>query len=337
MNATAPEDSARAYFNDSLADHARAFLAMNGQSVAGMDREQILRAAMHTTSDFPNLLTGVGNRTMMPSYQAAQSPLKQIARQALHSDFRAASRLKLGEIGQLQKITESGEIKSTSRSEAAESYALDSYASLFSLSRKALINDDLGAFRDWGTAAGRAAAETEAALLFALLTQSSGAGPVMGEDGVRMFHASHGNLAASGAALSDTTLSAGRLALRKMKGLDGETPISAAPKYLLVSPDTETAAEKLLASITPTTIDDVNPFSGKLTLLVEPRMSGPSWYLFTDPASLAVLEYAYLSSAQGPQIASREGWDVLGMEFRVVLDFGCGPVDFRGAYRNAGA
>jgi hypothetical protein len=52
---------------------------------------------------------------------------------------------------------------------------------------------------------------------------------------------------------------------------------------------------------------------------------------------LPVLGCAYLSSAQGPQMTSREGWDVLGMEFRVVDDFGAGVVDFRGAYSNAGA
>ena len=337
VNGTAPGDAARQYFNDGLADHARAFVTMRGGSVAGMDREQILRAAMHTTSDFPNLLTGVGNRTLMPAYQAAQSPLKRLARQALANDFRTMSRLKLGEVGALQKVTEAGEIKSTTRGEAAESYALDTYGSMFALSRKAIVNDDLGAFRDWGIAAGRAAAETEAALLWTLISQSSGAGPVMGEDGKRLFHADHGNLAASGAALGEAPLSAARLALRTMKGLDGKTPITATPKFLLVGPALETSAEKLLATISPATSSDVNPFAGKLELLVEPRITGNAWYVFTDPAQLAVLEYAYLSSAQGPQIASREGWDVLGMEFRVTLDFGSGAIDWRGAYRNAGA
>lgn len=337
VNGGAPDEASRAYFNDSLVDHARALVMSQGGTVAGMDREQILRMAMHTTSDFPNLLTGVGNRTMLPAYEAAQSPLKVLGRPALMNDFRTATRLKLGEIGKLQKVTEAGEIKSTTRGEAAESYKLDTYGSIFALSRKAFINDDLGAFRDWGIAAGRAAAETEAGLLFDLLTQSSGAGPVMTEDGKRMFHADHGNLAATGTTLDIDTVSAGRTVMRRAKGLDGKTPVNAAPRYIMVGPEREREAEIVLAQIADVKKNMGREIIGNLELLVEPRLSGVSWYLFADPASLPVLEYAYLSSAQGPQIASREGWEVLGMEFRVTLDFGAGGIDFRGAYRNPGA
>lgn len=109
------------------------------------------------------------------------------------------------------------------------------------------------------------------------------------------------------------------------------------PRYLLVGPALETTAEKLLSTINATTVDDVNPFGGRLSLLVEPRLTGNAWYVFADPATAPVLEWAYLSSAPGPQLSSRDGWDVLGREFRVVLDFGCGAVDHRGAYRNPGA
>lgn len=337
VNGGAPADEARQFMGERLVDHARAILGMRGISTVGMDQDAIFRSAMHTTSDFPQLLTSVGNRTLLPAYQAAESPLKQLARQTLHSDFRAASRLKLSEIGKLEKVSESGEIKSTSRGEAAESFAMDTYGSLYSLSRKAFINDDLGAFRDWGVAAGRAAAETEAALLIAMLQQSNGAGPLMGEDGKRMFHADHNNLAAVAGALAIDSLTAARLAMRTQKGMDGKTPIRVTPKFLLVGPELETDAEVILTSIAATNVSDVNPHSGKLTLLVEPRITGDDWFVFADPSNLAALEYAYLSSAQGPQIQSREGWDVLGMEFRVTLDFGCGPVDYRAAYRNAGA
>lgn len=135
-----------------------------------MDPDQLFRAAMHTTTDFPNLLTSTGNRTLIGAYQAAQSPIKTtLARQATMADFRPSTRLKLSDVGLLEKVSESGEIKSTTRGEAAESYKLDTYATQFSISRPSFFNDDLGAFRDWGSTAGRMAAETVANQLMNLL------------------------------------------------------------------------------------------------------------------------------------------------------------------------
>ncbi|MDT8858021.1 Mu-like prophage major head subunit gpT family protein [Paracoccaceae bacterium Fryx2] len=325
----APKDEAKPYMGESLRDMARACVEAAGTSTRGMDSDQLFRAAMHTTSDFPNLLTGTGNRVLSTAYQAAQSPIKALARQSTIADFRPKSLLKLSDVGLLQELSESGEIKHTTRGEAVESYALKTYATQFAISRKALVNDDLGAFRDWGATAGRMAAETEANLLVNLLLSN----PTLGEDGKALFHADHGNLDVTGDPLASDSLSDARAALRNMKGLDGKTPINATPRYLVVGPSLETTAEKVLAQIYAATVDDVNPFSGRLTLLVEPRITDGTWFVFADPAALPCFEYSYLSGAPGPQMASREGWDVLGMEFRVVLDFGAGAIDYRGAYK----
>jgi phage major head subunit gpT-like protein len=222
------------------------------------------------------------------------------------------------------------------RGEAKEAYALKTFARIFSLSRTALINDDLGAFGDFGRAAGRAAAETQADVLTALLTPNSGDGVTL-DDGQPLFDTTHGNIAASGTAIDVAALSAARLAMRSQLGLDGLTPVNVVPRFLLVSPTKETQAEQVLSTLAAATVSTTNPFAGRLELLEEPRISGNGWFVFADPAAMPVLEYAYLSSAQGPQMASREGWDTLGVEFRVVLDFGAGVVDHRGAYRNAGA
>lgn len=336
MGGAAPSDAARPFMGWGLADYARDALTRSGVSgVTMLGREELLQRAMHTVSDFPSLLTGAGQRVLEPAYRAAQSPLKQLARQRTADDFRPISLIKLGEFSPLQKVTESGEIKALTVGEAAEGYSLETLAGIFNLSRKALINDDLGAFARWGEMMGQAAAQAEADQLVALLLQSAGAGPVM-SDGVRLFHADHGNLAGTPSALSVVSLSAARLAMRMQKGLDGKTPVAIAPKFLLVAPDLETTAEQILAELNAATVSEQNPFAGKLTLLVDPRLPAKSWYVFADPAINAVLEYAYLSSAQGPQLASRDGWDVLGREFRVILDFGAGAVDHRGAYRNAG-
>lgn len=332
-----PSEAARPYMTLAMSDMARLSLQRSGATgIAMLGREELLTRAMHTTSDFPNLLTSTGNRILMPAYQAAESPLKRLARQRSADDFRPVSLVKLGEFGKLQKVTEAGEIKALSTGEATQGMQLETFGGIFNLSRKAIVNDDLGAFARWAAMMGTAAAETEADQLVALLTAASGLGPIMG-DGKRLFHVDHGNLAADAAAPDVDTLSAARLALRRQTGLDGVSPISATPKFFLVPPELETLGEKLLAQLNAATVDAQNPFSGKLTLLVEPRLTRDDWYVFADPAILPVLEYAYLSSAPGPQLSSRDGWEVLGREFRVVLDFGCGAVDWRGAYRNAGA
>jgi HK97 family phage prohead protease len=336
MMGSTPDEASRPYMTMGLHDYARDALTRSGVSVSMMGTEQVLTRAMHGTSDFPELLTGAGNRVLMNAYQRASSPLKQLARQRTASDFRALSVLKLGEFSGLQKVTEHGEIKAISTGEAKEGYSLETFGGMFSLTRKAIVNDDLGAFARWSEMMGQAAAETETTQLLGLLTANGGAGVTM-EDGNALFHADHGNLAASGAALDETTLSAARLAMRTQAGLTTETPVNVTPKYLLVGPALETTAEKLLATIAAATVEDVNPFGGRLSLLVEPRITGNGWHVFGDPAAAPVLEYAYLSSAQGPQISSRDGWETLGREFRVVLDFGAGAVDHRGAYRNAGA
>ncbi len=53
----------------------------------------------------------------------------------------------------------------------------------------------------------------------------------------------------------------------------------------------ETEAEKWLASVAPAKAADVNPFSGSLTLVVEPRLSSATrWYVTADPGEIDGLE-----------------------------------------------
>lgn len=182
---------------------------------------------------------------------------------------------------------------------------------------------------------------TEAQLLVDLLLANTGNGPTL-SDNKALFHVDHKNKAAGGdigllSGTFDALISAGRLALRKQVGLTGEL-ISVTPKFLIVPSEQETAAEKGLVAITPTKTSDVNVFSGKLEPVVEPRLtSATRWYLAADPAEVDGLEYAYLEGATGPQITTRSGFEVDGVEIKVALDFGAGFVDFRSWWMNPGA
>jgi hypothetical protein len=335
----APSDAAREFWGASVADMAGELLTVNGQGVSRWDRVETLRRAMATTSDFPNLLKSTGERILMQAYQAAQSQIKRISRPSTANDFRTKSVLRLGEAPKLLKVNETGEIEHGPRAEAKESYRIYSYARIFGITREALINDDLGAFADFGRAWGVAAASLEAQVLVDLLVGAAGVGPTMG-DNKALFHTGHGNLAGSAAAISDTTLTAARLALRTMKGLDGTTVIEVAPRYLIVPAAKETEAQKAIASIYPATTATANAFANALELLVEPRLDAASatrWYMSGDPSLVPSLEHSYLAGYAGPLIDVRPGFDVLGTEFRAVLDFGAGVLDYRGLFCNPGA
>lgn len=332
-----PAPEVRQYMGESLLDMARDSLSRAGVSTRGMNPDETFtRAAEHTTSDFPNLVSNAMNKNALASYQAAASPLKTLGRQRSLSNFKTATSIRLGEMGRLEELEESGEFTATSRAENGETMHLKTYGRTLTASRALMINDDLGMLGDMTAAFGEAAAQTEADILVNLITSNPNL-----SDGTPVFDASRGNIGADGVALGEPGiqdwLDAARKAMRTTKGLDGKTLINVTPKYLLVGPDSEADAERLLSSIYPATTDAVNVYASKLTLLVEPRLEGPAWYIFADPARLAALQYGYLSSAQGVQIQRSEAWSTLGMRFRAFLDFGAGWLESRAAYLNEGA
>lgn len=327
-----PAADVRPFLNLSLRDMAVDSLTRAGVSTRGMSADEVFtRAGEHTTSDFALTVSNAMNKVALDTYRAAESPLKTLCRQRTLPNFKDATSIRLGEMGRLEELAESGEITHTSRAESGETMRLKTFGRGVTVSRKLMIDDDLGLLGDMTAALGEAAAQTEADILVSLLTGNPNL-----SDGNPVFHASRGNIGTSDGP-SVASLTESRLAMRTRKGLDGATIIAAAPRYVLVPATLETDAEQVLASIQPSTVDDVNPFGGKLSLLVEPRLTGETWYVFADPARLAAMQYAYLSSAQGVQIQRTEAWDTLGMKFRAFLDFGAGWLDWRGAHRIPGA
>ncbi|HEX6707358.1 MAG TPA: prohead protease/major capsid protein fusion protein [Albitalea sp.] len=323
------------YRHARIADMARDCLEIRGIRTTGMSASQLIERGLHGTSDFPQLLAATANKVLRTAYEAAPAGVKRVARKSTARDFKAKSRLMLSEAPTLLQVNEHGEFKHGTMSESKGSYGLATYGRIFGITRQALVNDDLDAFGDMAVRFGRAATEFEAQTLVDLLTSN----PAM-YDAVVLFHATHGNLATgAGSALQETSLTTARTAMRLQKGLDGKTPIDATPKYLIVPAALETTAEKLLASITPATSSNVNPFAGKLELVVEPRLdavSATAWYLAADSGVIDTLEYAYLEGEEGPQLFTEEGFEVDGMRYKVREDFGAGAIDWRGLYKANG-
>lgn len=309
----------------SLLRLAKARLDQLGVKTAGLGFDEIFERA--STSDFPALVEDVLGRVARTTYDSYPGGLRKIARKTTNKDFRAKSAVVLSEAPPLLPLNEAGEFVEGKLSAGREQYALSTYGRVVALSSRLLRNDDVAAFADMATAFGTGAAEFVSSKLASLLASN----PTM-SDGVALFHASHGNLAAA-AALSEASVGELLKMVYSQKGPGGQS-IASAPKFLVVPSALSFAALKLVASITPAGSQP------PLEVIVEPRLdasSATAFYVVSDPAVLPCIEYAYLDGDEGPRVELRSDFRSQNAQWRVSLDFGAGVVEYRAIAKNPGA
>lgn len=321
----------------SMLEIARDVLHAQGVNTRGMSRMKVaslaLRAGQHTTSDFPNILADVANKTLRAAYSEKAQTFEVWTRSVQASDFKNINRMQLGDAPVLEKVLEGGEFKSGTISEGKETYALATYGKIFAITRQAIINDDLQAFTRLPALFGSRARELEGDVVYDHFLTN----PVLG-DGVALFDAAHNNTGTG--AISVASIGAGRQAMRQQVGLDGAR-INVAPMFLLIPTALETVVEQFLRVQTfPETDANSNPFKNSLTPIVEPRLDDDSalkWYLIADPSLIDTQETATLEGENGPSFETELGFDVDGVKSRVRHDFASKVIDFRGFYRSTGA
>jgi hypothetical protein len=323
-------DKAKEYRGHSLTDFCRSVLEGQGVRTTGMTKDELASRAL-TTSDFPALMANVVNKFLRRAYNAAPQTWKKLANQMSASDFKQITGVQFGGSLKLEKVNEHGEFKYGKLSDSKENFKLETYGKIISITRQAIINDDLNGFTRLSQLFGAAAANLESDIMWGLILSN----PKMG-DGKTLFHNDHKNLAAAGAAISETTLSAARIAMMRQKGLEDEA-LNVFAKYFIVPIELLTDAQKIMSAITANKTGDVNVFNGAYEIITEARITDPkAWYLAADPTQIDMLSYAYLNG-QGLYTETRNGWEVDGVEVKARLDFGGVCWDHRGFYKNPGA
>lgn len=333
------KDEGKEFRHLTLLEMARESLEARGVRTRGMSKMELAGRALHTTSDFKLVLENVVNKTLRAGYEAAPKTFMPIVRVAQVADFKQVSRTQLGDAPKLKEILEDGEFTRGSMKDGAEKYALKTYGRIIGITRQVIINDDLSAFTRVPELFGRSAADLESDIVWAIVTANANM-----SDGNALFSVAHANLAGGGAVPSVPTLTEARRAMRIQKGLSEETLdemyINVMARYLVVPPKYETESEQVLSStMLPNQTSAVNPFAGKMQLIVEPRLevSGADpWYVFADPAQIDTIEVAYLQGQQGVYIETKEGFEVDGLEIKARHDFAAKAIDWKGMYRNPG-
>lgn len=315
-------------------------LVMTAEHLAGRrhpNMQEAVRMATHSSSDFPLVLENALGKSIGRRMEQTYPALARAAHELPAIDYRTGNLLRLSASGMPEEIGERGEIKYVTIDERGEAKpAPRDFGAMFALSQKAIVNDDLGMLSQINQQMASGAIERLRRVLLAPLLAGGGLGHTMA-DSKTVFHADHGNLAASGATITVTSLSEARLSLRGQRGSQGEY-YAIEPWALVVPPALETTAQMVLAEINATVTSDVNPFSGKLELIVEPGLtSQTAWYMIGDPSKVDGLAYSFLDGQKTPKIESKPGWNTLGIEMRLVWALDARFVSYASWYQNPGA
>lgn len=327
---------AREFRGYRLLDVARCILEARGMNVRGLGMRDLAGRAL-SSSDFAYVLGALVNKTLVRGYMEWPQTWRPIVSVGNAVDFKEKHAIKFSASPDLLPLNELGEYRQANFSDAKESYRVFTKGRKTALTREMMINDDLDAFARIPMLFGAAAKRMEADMVWSLITMNAALA-----DGIALFHADHGNLGTP-ATLSAPALGLGRAAMRKQKGMAGEI-IDIIPAFLLTPVAMETDAEILLRS---TALPEANksagvynPWAGKLTPIADPHLDAAdpnAWYLVANPMQAPLIEVAWLEGEEQPYVEEQVNFNSDALEIKVRHDFGCGAVDHRGGYMNAGA
>ena len=328
-----PAEGADSLRGLTLYELAKECLRQAGVQTLPGDKFQLVRSAFsHSSSDFPIILMNVVNKNLMAAYNEYPVTYPRLTRVVSASDFKEMYAIRLGSFGKLDLIPEGGEYKEKTISEEGENYRIGTYGAIFSITRQAIINDDLNAFTRIPSELGRAARRTIEMNFYELLESN----PTM-SDGKLFFIGDHGNLASTAGPINEDTLREMDVLISSQKDVDGN-PIALIPGYVIVPPSLWYDAKRWLTS--PVLPGKSNNEPNVYANWAEPIKSvylknASAWYVFCQPGG--AFEIAFLDGNQSPTIETKTGFEVDGQQFKVRLDFGVGAVDYRLAYKNNGA
>jgi Mu-like prophage major head subunit gpT len=308
-----------------------------------------------STSDFPNILGNLMYRSLIDWAKNVPDAWRTYAALGDLTDFRPATRTIGYEAEDLLPVDENGNYVDSALGDAAYQLRLATYGRGFSITRKVIINDDLGYIRKqpqrWGRSAGRSIAT------FVAQTVLEGNGNAF--DGTALFHTNHSNLdTGGGSALSATNLQKAIYSLQDQTVLNGFQ--STDPQWLLVPPALQFTAKQILNSAivvlagtagAVTERGNANVLAGALGIAIDPFLSSATgYYVMADPADVPILDIAFLNGKQTPDLMVERPtfmnlaggddpyeyeYDVL--KYKVRFDYGGVVALWWGAYKFAGA
>lgn len=344
MHAGSRDAATRCYDTQTLEQAER--LQRSAGSMLGMIAED-LRAQGHTVPHSRDDLIKAGfssdglsgplreaiSTIALDSFQRASEPWRAYARRVPLSDFKENRVARLAGVFQFQPVAPGGELKHGQLSGEFTSITLGTSGAIVVIDRQTIINDNAGILSDIPRELGYEAARKIGDDLAPLLADAGG----------DFFTTGNGNyITGATTVLGVDGLGLAIVKLRKQTDTSGRV-LNFTPVYLLVPPELEATAQRLLISDEIMAAEDEptgNPYKGMAKLLVDARLSAYSttaWYLFAGPDHGAAI-VGTLNGADAPVVEEVDpGIDRLGMGYRGYFDHGVALHETRAVVKSKGA
>jgi len=286
----------------------------------GGERQQAWQPAANArgylaTSDLALLLDNVANVLYLDAYTDAPRTFTAWTRELEVPDFRSTV-VVTPSFPALLPVPEHAEFTHHGALGPTAALRLVTYGRQVTVTRQCILADDMLTFGQLQQALGVAAAACESDAVYNLLT----ANPTM-PDGQALFSAAHKNLMTA-SDLTAAALTTAAAALASQSAADGRA-LHLRARYLVVGTLLAGEARALVTSQTPVNSD---PDTG-LVVVEDDRIPAKSWYLMTD--QWPTIATAHLALAGGPELMSKDGWDIDGRHYKARDEFGCTVMDYR--------
>ena len=329
--------------NNSLKDFATDLLKAQGKTVNGFGNREI--SAAFGATDLTGILSNVANKRLQQSFATYEPVALKVAQQADINDFKKSEIYSIADADGLTEVDYStAKLADGKLAEAKGENELKTYGKIVRLTRKDIINDDLGAFTRMIDILGKSCARTIDKIFFAKVLANGNY-----TDGKAFFGEQHNNLMTG----ADTALSieAVKNAIAKFitqVGVDGE-PVGVMPKYMMVPSELYMYAKQICESQYVVGGNARNPqlnsVAGLLQVVQSPYLSNATyegnsktaWYILGGKDEMPAFEVGFLKGQRTPTIEQGEiNFDQLSVGFRCFYDLGIGLIDPKGAVKVTG-
>lgn len=312
---------------------------------AAFNGPQMLQASGgFSTISVSGILGNVMNKEALEGYMEEDQAWREISAIKTVSDFKEHTSYRLLDNVEYEELGPGGVIKHGTVGEESYTRQADTYAKMAAITRKQIINDDLGAFDDMRARVGRGSAKKLNSVFWTAFVNNS---TFFTTARTNYIEGSTTNLGTDGVGLG-----LGVKQFRKMTSpsADGSKRVGAGltPQILLVGPSNEAAAELLFRNqnLGAVASSSANIYANKYRPVIAWQLedsaytgySTTAWYLLADPRVMPTMVVSFLNGQETPTVESADAdFDQLGIQIRGYHDFGCDVAEYLGGLKSKGA